>query len=172
MKWTRNRARGFSLIEAMVAGAVFILGVTSATALVMMSSRQRGSASKGASMSRLITEEYLNLARRGYDGLVHVAPAPSTIDSSKIPGWSPTKPDADGRVVALSGLVTKTCGSLAPFSASPTPTTEDDTHPCCVTAGRMCCLGVSLTATWTDFSKPGTPPISESYQGFITKSCP
>jgi hypothetical protein len=157
-----RKSRGFSLLEVMIAGSVFLIGIMSVTALVMMSSQRRGRASKGAAMSRIVTEEYNRLSRRGYDNLVVGDIAASTVL------------DPDGRRVTVSGVVGNDCNATVGdagtnLSGPDGGLRPDASQACC--PGSICCKVVRLDALWDDTSQPGSPPISESYIGFVTKSC-
>lgn len=158
----KKRRRGFSLLEAMIAGSIFLIGIMSVTALVMMSSQRRGRVSKGASVARAVVEEYNQKSRLGYDGLTLGTTAPYD------------RPDPDGRVITFTTTVGSDCNAAAGdagtnFSAPGGALNADTSQSCC--PGNICCRVLRVDATWRDTSVSGSPPVSESYIGFITKSC-
>lgn len=158
----QKRRRGFSLLEAMIAGSIFLIGIMSVTALVMMSSQRRGRVSKGASVARAVVEEYNRQSRLGYDGLPVGTIGPYDA------------PDPDGRVITFTTTVGSDCNAVpgdagTNFSAPGGALNADPSQSCC--PGNICCKVLRVDASWRDTSVPGSPTVGESYVGFITKSC-
>ena len=146
--------RGFSLIEVLTASAIFLISFTALTGLVAMITNRRTGASKHSAMTRLASEEYQLYVRRGYDALV-------------APGAGYSRTDPDGRKADFAITVSDDCNSVLPL-----PRKLATTQACC--PGGVCCKYLTVAMDWIDTSSPSVPHphMTETYTGYVTKSCP
>ncbi len=146
--------RGFSLIEVLTASAIFLISFSALTGLVAMITNRRNASGKHASMTRLAGEEYQRFVRQGYDALV--APV----------GLYP-RTDPDGRQAYFTVTVNDDCNSLL---AGPRQFPANQT--CC--AHNLCCKFLTVKMLWVDTLSPSVPhpTMTETYTGYVTKSCP
>jgi type II secretory pathway pseudopilin PulG len=115
-----RKARGFTLLEALVAGAIFFVAVV---AISLIAVRGATNASRGlryAQTARVATQEMESWSMRGYSGL-------QTATGGLTP-WSPAaykvteQPDAGGKQYDVTVTVVDTTGPpLGPPGALPPP---------------------------------------------------
>lgn len=162
----RTSRHGFSLVEVMAASAIFLIAFVSLTGFMGMSTRRRAITSKHVSMTRLANQEYQRYLLMGYDAL------------RVVPSTSFVRFDADGRKAWFEVAVTDNCSAPITLagSATPLPTSALVTNPlsnvqtCCT--GGVCCKALALQMQWLDTTKaPPHPWVTETYTGFVTKSC-
>ena len=156
----RRRVRaGFSLIETMTASAIFLIAFVSLTSFVAMTANRRAAASKHSAMTRLAADEYQRLMQSGFDSLPVTA---STTFNKK---------DPDGREARFNLFVSDNCNADSPDGGSIKTNNLVGTpsQACCT--NNICCKALRLTMQWDDTSKPNRPQVSETYYGFVTKSC-
>jgi type II secretory pathway pseudopilin PulG len=114
-----RRPKGFTLLEALVAGAIFFIAVV---AISLMSVRGATNASRGlryAQTARVATQEMEKWSMMGYGGL-------QTATGGVTPWSAPAyriseQPDAGGKQYDVTVTVTNTAGPPGPPGALPPP---------------------------------------------------
>ena len=152
---SRRGGRGFSLIEAMMAAVIFLVGFTGVTAMMINASTRRTRATKRALVGRMAYDEYTRTTLPGYNAL----PAAGT--------YVRTDTDAEGRRVTFTTIVSDTCVDVdTTFGAMPLPGGQ----ACC--PGDICCKTVRIEAR-SVLNPEVTPPVEivDNYVGFVTRGC-
>ena len=114
-----HRRRGFTLLEALVAGAIFFIAVVAVSLLSVKGATNASMGLRYAQTARLATQEMERWSMLGYPGL-------QTATGGVTP-WSPAaytvteQPDGGGKQYAVSVTVVNTAGPPGPPGALPAP---------------------------------------------------
>ncbi|MCC6336179.1 MAG: prepilin-type N-terminal cleavage/methylation domain-containing protein [Myxococcales bacterium] len=157
----RRGGRGFSLLEAMIASIIFVVGFTGLVALLLNSSTRLARASKRAVVGRMAYDEFLRFTQPGFDFIPPGAAAPGQL-------YSRTDYDADGRSIQFDTRVIDDCNGVpgTSFNVTALPTSQ----ACC--AGGVCCKTVSVTVT-SVLNPQVAPPVqvADTYTAFVNRGC-
>ena len=114
-------SRGFTLLEALIAGAIFFVAVIAVSLLAVQGSNNAAKGMRYAQASRVATQELEKYAMRGWKDLG------ATIDGGPqpyvVPGYSITEqPDGGGRKYDVAVTITDTSGAPGlPVNGFPSP---------------------------------------------------
>ena len=142
-------------METLIASAIFIIGFTGITGLIVNAATRRSVASVRAVTGRLAFDEYTRYMQRGHRAM----PPPGT--------YTRTAVDPLGREVVFTTTVFSDCNAITDtsFVSDPLPT---GAQQCC--PGGVCCIGVRIVARSTA-QGAGRVTIEDTYTGFVTRSC-
>jgi hypothetical protein len=101
--------RGFTLLEALTAGAVFLLAVTAVSLLTIQGSNNASKGMRYAQASRVATQEMEKFAVRGWGDLGNLVDG--GVQPFVVPGYTITEqPDGGGRRYDVAVTITDTSG--------------------------------------------------------------
>lgn len=152
--------RGFTILELLIAGSIFLLGVVGITTMIIYSSQLASVATARDNMTRLASRVHQDMVQRGYDGV--------TDGVTNITNLT----DPQGRAITITVTVASTtsavtgCNSL--LTANPLPPVQT-----CCGPGNVCCRLVTTSSQWREVVGGNlalTAPLQ--MQSFVTKGCP
>lgn len=162
----RRRPRGFSLLETMMAGAIFLIGFTGLTALLVSASVRRSRASKRAVIGRMAYDEYTRVTTPGYDAM----PDPGVGGASVV--LNRTETDPLGRDVTFVTTIIQGC-TEADTTFGMAGQQLNAEQGCCAqdTNGvGSCCRTVRVQAQMMLNGETGEL-LTDNFVGFVTKGC-
>lgn len=128
-RWTRRAA--FTLVEVMVGGAVIVLIMLSATAVLVMGLRQLRDARQETEISQIVDSQYEYLRKHNFDALVSGYGLADTVGSSR---------SVDLTSAALGGGFTAPAGFSLTADFMTLASGAGDDHGL---------IGVTMTVAWT-----------------------
>lgn len=153
----RHGRRGFSLLEALMAAVIFLIGFTGLTAMLINASARTGRSTKRALVGRMAYDEFNRFTLPGYDAI----PAAGT--------YNRVGTDPGGRQVTFVTTVEDDCNASAfatTFTAEPLP--NPGVQFCCPNA--RCCRVVRVEARSILNVETGEE-VRDEHVGFVTKGC-
>ena len=152
-------ARGFTILELLVAGSLFIFGIAGITTMFIYSSQLAGRSTARDNMTRLASRVHQDRVQRGYGGL--------TAGTTTITNLTDPQGRAINITVAVEETTNNTTGCNSVLTANPLPPVQT----CCT--GNVCCLLVTTTSQWREVS--GGRSVLQApviMQSFVTRGCP
>lgn len=162
----RRRQRGFSLLETMMAGAIFLIGFTGLTALLVSASVRRSRASKRAVIGRLAFDEYTRITNPGYDAMPDPGAGGATLTLNR------TETDSLGRDVTFVTTIFQGC-TEADTTFGQAGQQLNAEQACCaqdLNGVGSCCRTVRVRAQMMLNGETGEM-LTDNFVGFVTKGC-